>query len=180
LVVKALIDECRNGNMSGFRKLIEQTTPFVFAIAFRMLGDEEKAKDTVQDTLVTVWQKINTVKSPEAYKTWVGRIVMNKCYDQLRRSKSNPEFTTDDYTWQRLSETIEDASDVLGKKETAQVIALLTSRLSPRQKAVFVLSEIDQMTAEEVASITGISKAAVKANLYYARKNISELVSKYL
>jgi RNA polymerase sigma-70 factor (ECF subfamily) len=176
-----LIEECRNGNLENFRKLIESTSPFAFSVAFRMLGDEDQAKDIVQETMVTVWQKLKIIKSAEAYKTWVYRIVVNKCYDQLRKSKNNPEFSADEKTWKKISDTISAGTPTgLENKETAQIIRLLSERLSPKQKAVFILSDLEQLSHDEISEITGISKSGIKANLHYARKSISVMIEKYL
>jgi RNA polymerase sigma-70 factor (ECF subfamily) len=68
----------------------------------------------------------------------------------------------------------------LENKENAQIINSLTNRLSRKQKAVFILSELEEMPGGEIAEITGMSRSAVKANLYYARKNIESLLRKYL
>lgn len=176
-----LIEECRGGNLENFRKLIESTSPFAFSVAFRMLGDEEQAKDIVQETMVTIWQKLNKIKSAEVYKTWIYRIVINKCYDQLRKRKRNPEFSADEKTWKLISDRIsEEPSTALENSEMAQIINRLTDRLSPKQKAVFVLSEIEQMSHDEISTITGMSKAGIKANLHHARKSISVMIEKYL
>ena len=157
------------------------TSPFAFSVAFRMLGDEDEAKDVVQESMVTIWQKLKNIKTPEGYKTWIYRIVMNKCYDQLRRRKRNQEFMPDENVWALISNSIyEEPSSQLENDQTAAIISLLTKRLSPKQKAVFILSEVEQMSNDEIAEITGMSKSGVKANLYYARKNIYEMVEKYL
>lgn len=176
-----LIEECRGGNFNNFRKLVGLTSPFAFSVAFRMLGDEDQAKDVVQDTMVTIWQKINKIKSAEGYKTWIYRIVVNKCYDQLRKKKRHQEFVADEQTWTFISNSIsEGPSTDLENKETAQIINLLTNKLSPKQKAVFILSDLEEMSGDEISEITGMSKSGIKANLHYARKNISEMVEKYL
>src|SRR5664279_4034860 len=98
-----LIEECRGGNFNNFRKLVELTTPFAYSVAFRMLGNEEQAKDVVQETMITIWQKLKKIKTSEVYKTWIYRIVVNKCYDEMRKRKRNPEFVTDEQTWQLIS-----------------------------------------------------------------------------
>ena len=176
-----LIEECRGGNLSNFRKLVEATTPFVYSVAFRMLGDEALAKDAVQETMVTVWQQLGKLRSAGTYKTWVYRIVINKCYDNLRQMKRNMEYPASEKTWELLSETVSQwPSSELEAKETAKIISILTNNLSPKQKAVFVLSELEDMTNEEISSITGMSKLAIKANLYYARKSISVMLEKYI
>jgi len=165
----------------NFRKLVEATSPFTFSVAFRLLGDEEHARDVVQETMVTVWQKIERIKSAEVYRTWIYRIVVNKCYDELRRRKRNPEFIPDEKAWTYISDTIADKTDSnLENKEIAGIISLLTTRLSPKQKMVFVLSDIEQLNGDEISTVTGMNKLQVKSNLYYARKNISEMIEKYL
>jgi RNA polymerase sigma-70 factor (ECF subfamily) len=181
LIELKLIEECRGGNLNNFRKLVELTSPFAFSVAFRMLGDEDQAKDVVQETMVTIWQKLKKIRSAEVYKTWIYRIVINKCYDQLRKRKRNPEFVADEKTWKLLSDSIsENPSAEMENTETARIINLLSERLSPKQKAVFVLSDIEQMSHDEISAITGMSKSGVKSNLHYARKSISEMVEKYL
>lgn len=176
-----LIEECRGGNLNNFRKLVEETTPFVYSVAYRMLGDADQAKDAVQETMVTVWQQLGKLRAAGTYKTWVYRIVINKCYDHLRNRKRNMEHSANERTWELLSETISQwPSSELEHIETAKIITILTNRLSPKQKAVFVLSELEDMTSDEISAITGMSKLAIKANLYYARKSISVMIEKYI
>ena len=176
-----LIEECWGGNLNNFRRLVALTSPFAFSVAFRILCDEDQAKDVVQETMVTIWQKLKKIRSSEGYKTWVYRIVVNKCYDQLRKKKRNPEFLADEKVWAAISNNISvGPSADLENKETAQILRLLTNKLSPKQKTVFILADLEEMSADEISEITGISKSGVKANLYYARKSISEMVEKYL
>ena len=101
-----LIEQCRSGNFNNFRKLVELTSPFAYSVAFRILGNEDQAKDVVQETMVTIWQQLKKIKTAEVYKTWIYRIVVNKCYDEMRKRKRNPEFVTDDHTWELISNRI--------------------------------------------------------------------------
>jgi RNA polymerase sigma-70 factor (ECF subfamily) len=176
-----LIEECRGGNLDSFRELIDQTSPFAYSVAFRLLGDDDQAKDVVQETLIAIWLKLKKIRSAEVYKTWMYRIVVNKCYDQLRKRQRNPECLKDDRTWEIIADkTADKASSALENTDIARVINLLTEKLSPRQKMIFVLSDIEQLSADEILDITGLAKTVVKANLYYARKRISEMLEKYL
>jgi RNA polymerase sigma-70 factor (ECF subfamily) len=176
-----LIEECKGGNLNNFGRLVNLTTPFVYVIAFRMLGEEDLAKDVVQETMITIWQKIGKIKSAEGYKSWAYRIAVNKCYDHLRKRKNNPEIGADEKTWALISNSLSDGSlSSMENSEIAAVINMLTGRLSPKQKAVFILHEIEQMPNDEIAAITGMGKPVIKANLHYARKNISEMLQKYL
>ena len=180
LIDPVLIEECRKGNLNNFRKVVEKASPFAYSVAFRMLGDEDLAKDVVQETMVTVWQKLDGIKAAEGFKSWLYRIVINKCYDELRKRKRSQEFSQNGEIWENLADTLSDNSSAcLENMELAAIISGLTEKLSPKQKAVFILSDLEDMTNDEIALITGISKLAVKANLYYARKSIKAMLMKY-
>ena len=181
MIDKVIIEECRKGDLHNFRKLVEISSPFAFSIAFRMLGDEALTADVVQESMITIWKTIKKIKSADSYKTWVYRIVVNKCYDQLRKRKKNPEFSADEKLWGLISNKISENPFIeMENREIAQIIGLLTEKLSFKQKAVFILSDLEDISNEEVSAITGMSRTNVKANLYYARKRISELIKKYL
>jgi RNA polymerase sigma-70 factor (ECF subfamily) len=181
LIDLELIEQCREGNFNNFRKLVELTSPFAYSIAFRMLGNDDEAKDVVQDTMVTIWQKLQRIKSADVYKTWIYRIVVNKCYDHLRKRKRNMEIIADEKTWALISDTVSQGPSMsLENREIAGLITLLTEKLSSKQKAVFVLSDLEGMTHDEISEITGMSKSSVKANLFHARKSISEKIEKYM
>jgi RNA polymerase sigma-70 factor (ECF subfamily) len=176
-----IIEQCRNGNLRDFGKLVEGVSPFAFSIAFRMLGNEENARDIVQETMITLWGKIKKLKSAEHFKMWIYKIVLNKCYDELRKKKKDPEIKPDSKTWALIADKIsENPSAVMENDEISKIINLLSARLSPRQKAVFILSEIDELSVNEISTVTGMSGTNVKANLHYARKKIAEMIKKYI
>ena len=181
MVDRETIENCRKGNLQEFRKLVDASSPFAFSVAFRMLGEEAIAADIVQETMITVWKSINKIKSSDTYKTWIYRIVLNKCFDELRRKKRNPEFVADEKAWMRISETLShNPVTQLENQEIANIIGVLTEKLSRKQKAVFILADLEEMTNDEISVITGMSRTRVKANLYYARKRIGEMVKKFL
>lgn len=170
-----------NGNFENFRDLVRMTSKIVYPVIARMTGNEDRAMDILQETMITVWQKINTIKSPDIYKPWVYRIAVNKCYDHLRWMKRNPEQVASDEIWQSLSSRLTDGSyDEIDNKEIFEIIGRLTAALSPKQKTVFILSELEGMTPDEISGITGFGKTAIKANLHYARKSIAEKLEKFL
>ncbi len=181
LIENEVIERCRKGSLQDFKKLIELISPFAFSVAFRILGDEEEAKDLVQETMITLWKTMHKIKSSESFMAWMYRIVVNKCYDELRKRKKNPEFKVDGKAWDGISNKFsENPATSLENSDIANLITLLTARLSPRQKAVFVLSDLEEMSGEEVAAITGMSRTNIKANLHYARKRIAEMIEKHI
>ncbi len=181
MIDKLIFEESKKGNLQSFKKLVHISSPFAFSVAFRMLGNESQASDIVQETMVSVWKNIQKVSSSESYKSWLYRIVINKCLDQLRKRKRNPEFTADDSTWALISNRISvNPSAELENKEIAQTISILTESLSLKQKTVFILSDLEELSNDEIAEITSMSKTNVKANLWYARKKMSEMLENYM
>ncbi len=167
--------------MNNFRVLVRESSHLLFPVALRMLGDREAANDAIQETMISAWEKIAALKSVESYKSWIYRILINKCYDQLRARKKREEINADEVAWKKISDRLSaDGSPVLEENETVLVIKKLTGKLSPRQKTVFILTDLEEMDADEISAITGMSKVNVKANLHYARKNIGEMIKKYL
>lgn len=176
-----LIEECRKGDFRNFRKVVALASPIAFSVAFRMVGDEDIAKDIVQETMVTIWEKIGNIKSPEAFKTWLYRITYNKCCDYLRKKKVNGEVRPDEKGWKLISETVfSEHFSELENKEIAMIIKVMTEKLSPKQKAVFVLCDLEELSHEEISEITGMSRRNIKANLHFARKRIGELIERYV
>jgi len=180
LIDQKLIEECKKGDLSAFRIVIREASPFVFSVAFRILSDQELAKDMVQETMVTVWEKLNMIKSEGSFRTWLYRIVVNKCNDHLRKKSRRPEFRPDEKTWSLISNNISEQPQMeIENAELENLINFFAQKLSPKQKTVFILSEIEELPSDEISEITGISKPLIKANLHHARKRISELMSKY-
>lgn len=181
LISKRIIEECRNGDFTNFGEVVSEYSPFAYSVAFRMTGDDTQAREIVQESMITVWQKIGRINSPEAFRTWLYRIVINKCYDCLRERKRDREIRISDAGWSALSAKMTGgSSDSLELEETAALISRLTQKLSPKQKAIFVFCELEDLSYDEVSEITGDSSSNIKANLHYARKRISEMIEKYL
>ena len=88
-----------------------------------MLGDEDAAKDIVQETMITIWQKLHSIRTPETYKTWVYRIAINRCYDLMRKLKTSPEVHRDNKAWETISNHLADGSaSELENEEIARVL----------------------------------------------------------
>ena len=181
MIDREIIEQCRKGDLQNFRKLVDAVSPFAYSLAFRMMGDEEDANDITQEAMIIMWKRISSLKTPETLKKWLYRIVVNRCLDELRKKGRNPEIRPDEILWREISGKISENPEVtFENKEIAEIIGKLTENLSPRQKAVFILSEIEGMPATEISEITGMSRVNIKANLWMARKRMSEMIEKYI
>ena len=85
--MEELINRVRIGDQDAFRELMESNSDFAFRIAFRIIPDEETAKDIVQESFLMVWNKIKTFQKNGKFTSWLYKIIVNKCYDELRKKK---------------------------------------------------------------------------------------------
>ncbi len=181
LVTEDLIVRIRQGDREAFRSVVEQYTGFALSLAFRLTSDRDEAADIVQESWIRIWEKRKTLRPVETLKPWITRIVVNRCYDHLRRIRRRGGKS------ERINETVMDkliseydSETDLNLKEAGHILEILTNDLSPKQKIVFTLIELQDLNHDEVAGITGLSKSSVKSNLSYAKRKLKEKMAKYI
>jgi RNA polymerase sigma-70 factor (ECF subfamily) len=176
--IQGLIDCCKRGETRAFGILMTEFQPLVFRLAFRLFGNEDEAKDVVQEVFIKIWLQMGKYNPQYGFSTWIYKITCNLCYDRLRSGKHFSEFI-------QLSETIRE-TDVASSenmeasvinKELHELIVHFTSELSPKQKLIFTLSDIEEMNIDEIKLITGLSAEKIKSNLYLARKQIKDKIN---
>lgn len=170
--LNSILNKCKKGDKASFKDLMLHYTEYVFAIAFRLLVNEDAAKDIVQETFIKVWQNIHKYRIEIKFTTWVYKICTNLCYDKLKMAKRKPLVFDNDFEliYQNLKGDVYDV--LLENKELAIIITKLAEDLTPKQKLVFTLSDIQGLDADEIEEITEMNKGQIKSNLYCARKNI--------
>lgn len=171
--IQELVDRSKQNDTIAFGQLVSEFQIMVFRLAFRLLCDEDETRDMVQETFVKVWISIDKFDGSCRFSTWIYKITCNTCYDRLRTLQRTPstyssEVTSVEYNI-RSQENIEEG---LTNKELKDLILQFTRQLSPKQKLVFTLRDIEGLEVSEVVAITGMSAEKVKHNLYQARKQI--------
>lgn len=168
-----LIRDAQNGDLAAFRLLVESHQQFVYNAAFRFLANQEDARDVVQECFIRVWKNLPKFDARKKMTTWLYKIIINLCYDELRRAYKR--YTRDPQEKQASIDNLSEAENIddrLTNADLAEKIRCLAGRLKPRQRTVFILRDLEDLELQEIARILKISVAAVKSNLYYARQNI--------
>jgi len=166
------IDLYRQGNTDAFRYIVSEYQQLIYTLAFRMLCNEADAEDITQETFIKVWLNMGRYKQQYKFSTWIYKIASNTCYDKLR-SERVKNVNLDDYD--TFSDTNQE--ELLHNKELKKLILKLTNGLSPKQKLVFTLSDIEDLEVKEIQLITGLTAAKIKSNLYLARKYIKSKIN---
>jgi RNA polymerase sigma-70 factor (ECF subfamily) len=172
----ALIKQCIRGNRKAFGTLVENHYDYTFRVAFRMLANEEEARDITQEVFIKVWKNMSSFNAQSKFTTWLYSIVSNLCIDNLRKRKNHSDVEIE----LALEKIIDHEGDNYDRKDLAAIIRLIANELSPKQHAIFVLRDLEGLEMAEIAEVTGLSPANVKSNLWHARRTIRDkLIHEY-
>ncbi|MET7703949.1 sigma-70 family RNA polymerase sigma factor [Streptomyces sp. NPDC005485] len=153
----------------------EAARPRLEAIAYRMLGSASEAEDAVQETYLR-WQAadVGRIEVPEA---WLTKALTNLCLNQLTSARARRET----YVGQWLPEPLLEGDPMLGPAETAEqresvsyAVMVLLERLSPNERAVYVLREAFAYSHREIAEILDLSEAASQQIFHRAKKHVAQ------
>lgn len=160
--------------------LIRKYRALVFRTALRIVCSADDAEDITQEVFIRVWKQAGRFNSRSGLPAWLYRITCNLSIDHLRRRKIR--FTRmpwkDSVEAGRIPEKglprEKSSEEKMIESEEWRMFTEATAGLSPKQRAVFTLKEIEELDTMEVAAITGLSPDRIKSNLYLARKTIRD------
>ncbi len=171
-----LISRCQTGDKDAFRQLVERCQRMVFSVALKMLADEDEAKDAMQETFLRVWLNISKYDSRRSFTTWLFAIVSRLCLDRLKGRARIIALPEDEAVLRHYASA--DGQHDLENREWVAIVRLLAEKLSPKQRLVFTLSQLEGLSSQEVEEATGYTAKQVKSNLYAARQTIRERLMK--
>jgi RNA polymerase sigma-70 factor (ECF subfamily) len=174
--LEALAVSAQRGDQQAFRRIVEQTREMAFAVAFRLLTNEEEARESAHESYIRIWKALDQYDSARRFTTWFYQIVTNTALDRLRsRSRWHRLFTPMNTLQEDPGDT-RDAADRMDNEHLGRTIRQLTEDLPLKQRAVFVLRDLQDLPTEETAMILKMSTESVKTNLHHARRRIRLLL----
>jgi len=177
IISNETISKCRHGDKTAFRFVVQTYQRMVFTLAFRLLCNEENAKDIVQETFIKVWVNISHYDTSQNFRTWIYTIATRLCLDRLRQKAPVDPLPEDEEYFCEYASDIE-SDRHLENRELMAIIKTLVKQLRPKQRTVFSLIYLENMSPQEVAKITDMDTDKIKSNLYVARKTIREQLMK--
>lgn len=166
-----IIERAKRGDQSAFQKIVDKYRTQVASIAYKMVGDYEDAKDISQIVFVKTYKNLEDFDTTKKLSTWLYRITINASIDFIRKHKKHKHELLDNI----LGELREKKADVEKLYQRSLINWAITSSmdaLNPRQKAVFVLRDLEGLDIKDVAQITGMPQATVRWYLHRARSKL--------
>lgn len=170
-----LLEECRAGEVSAFERLYELHGARMKSVAANLLGNAADAEDAVQESFLKIYRGAASFRGAARFSTWIYRVLVNCCYDMLRKKRRRP---------------IEAAAEARASREEAEFAApaddhplrlsleACVRELDPRRRAAFVLFEVEGFTHREVGDVLGVPEGTSRAILFEARRELQRLLTR--
>jgi len=176
-----LISAAQAGDLDAFNQIVRLYETRVYNLCYRMLGDVDTAADTTQEVFIAAFRNIRNFRGG-LLKSWLLRIATNACYDVLRTRQRRPSVSLnssddeDEGGRTDVADPGESLDDVVIRQELSAAIQHGLAALPEDQRIVIVLSDIQGLTYEEIAQITGVQLGTVKSRLSRARAKLRDIL----
>ncbi|HKO58775.1 MAG TPA: RNA polymerase sigma factor [Thermoanaerobaculia bacterium] len=174
---RQLVRTIREGDTDAFELLVRRKTSKVYALCYRIIGNSEDAKDISQLVFIKLWENLEKYDPQYAFDTWLYRMVTNVAIDFMRNKQSRDNAVNSNL---RLVKTSFDAEQgvVVQRKEVENVFNEIATVLSPKQKTIFVMNQMEDMPSSEIAKVLGCRESTVRNHLFNARKLMQQQLQK--
>jgi RNA polymerase sigma-70 factor (ECF subfamily) len=166
---RQLVETIRAGEADAFETLVRRKTSKVYALCYRIIGNAEDAKDISQLVFLKLWENLGKYDPQYAFDTWLYRMVTNVAIDFMRNKQSRDNAVNSNL---RLVKTAADAEQGVNvqRKEVENVFNEVSTVLSPKQKTIFVMNQMDDLSSADIAKVLGCRESTVRNHLFNARK----------
>jgi RNA polymerase sigma-70 factor (ECF subfamily) len=165
-----LVARSRGGDLDSFNQLVLRWERPIYALAYRVIGREEDARDVAQETFLRAFRALGGFKGQAKFSSWLYRITLNLCRDWIRRERRTPIAQAPegvdliDLAGEATpSESIE---DLVSRKQLAEAVARAMALLPDEQRTAIILKEYHGLTFQEIANLLDCPLSTVKTRLY--------------
>jgi RNA polymerase sigma-70 factor, ECF subfamily len=161
---RALVERAQRGDRDAYEQLTRDAARRLFLVASRLLRDNDAAEDAVQQTLVTIWRDLATLRDPDRFEAWTYRIVVRACREESRRHRRMGITVVD------LSDSMAAAGDGIADVALRDQLGRAFDRLSHDHRTVIVLHHLIGLPLGEIAEILDIPYGTVGSRLHHAMR----------
>lgn len=178
------VQEAKRGDLDSYRKIYELYARKVLNFIYRMAASTEEAEDLTQETFLTVYQKLGSLKDNSKFEPWLFRIARNYVYQRYRsRPPASVSIDVQDDEGHEINELADERKnpdEEFQSGELERVVQKVISALPEKYREVFILSAIQHLSYQQISEIVGRSLASVKTDIHRARLQVRKQVKEYL
>jgi RNA polymerase sigma-70 factor (ECF subfamily) len=170
LTDEELVSRSKGGDLDSFNQLVLRWERPIYALAYRVIGREEDARDVCQETFLRAFRALPGFKGQAKFSSWIYRIALNLCRDWIRRQRRAPVVQMGDEAdplelavESGPSESIE---ELVARRQLSAVVEEAMTLLPDEQRTAIILKEYHGMTFQEIADLQGCPLSTVKTRLY--------------
>ena len=178
-----LVKSAQKGDMGAFEELVARHRDKIYARAYSMMRNEETAIDLSQEAWVKAWQRLEQFQGDSSFPTWITRIVINLCLDQLRKQKRHRTESIEEMDEEsggverQMPVVMVNPTEGLERTELRERIDKALGQLSEAHRTVLMLHEFQDLEYKEVAKTMNCSIGTVMSRLFYARRRMASLLA---
>ena len=165
-----LVARSIGGDMESFNQLVVRWERPIYALAYRVIGREEDARDVCQETFLRAFRSINGFRGQAKFSSWLYRIALNLCRDWIRRERRSPTVQApegvDVIELAAEQGPVESIEDLVSRRDVGRHVAVAMQALSDDQRTAIILKEYQGLTFQEIADLLGCPLSTVKTRLY--------------
>jgi RNA polymerase sigma-70 factor (ECF subfamily) len=173
----ALVERCRQGDLTAFEEVYRAHSGRLYSVAFRMLGNPADAEDLLQEIFLAAHRKLESFRGESALGTWLYRLAVNLCLDYLRsrtgRASQMTDALEDDTSLPDMS-----SRGLAERAVTRMDLERALTQLPDGCRMAFVLHDIEGLEHREVAQAMGIAEGTSKSQVHKARLRLRALLSR--
>lgn len=180
---KLWLARSREGDVESFEKLIERYQKTAYNVALRMMHHEEDAKDATQEALIKAFRSIQSFRGDSGFSTWLYRILVNTCKDELRKRRGNTvsleqgRQTESGYEAIDLADVTFAPEEVLKNQDTRQTINTAIQALPEQNRTAVILRDVQGYSYEDIGILLGCPVGTVKSRINRGRQLLKESLS---
>lgn len=173
---KILIERILAGETDLFEPLVKTYELGVYNLALRMLKNEQDALDASQEAFLRAWRSLASFRGDSKFSVWLYRLTSNICLDMLRRSgRLREDSLTDEQGAETdLPDERGDPQRALEQKELSAAVLEGLEALPPAFRQALVLRDINGLSYDEIAQVTGLEAGTVKSRIFRARRKLAD------
>ncbi len=182
---RELVHRVKDGDDAAFAQLVRRYQRQVANLIYLTMGSRDGLDDLVQEVFIRVHRSVGRFNFESSFFSWLYRITLNLCIDEIRRRKLRRVLSLDFLAEDGDHPSFEPPAsttpeDELLREERRQKVVDALQALSPLHRQILILREYQDLPYDEIANILGISVQAVKSRLFRARSELREQLEEYM